>query len=97
MTRINLETDLQPLSEFRANASSIIDKVKNENRTIIITQHGKGAAVLISVSEYERLIDKIELLEDIATSKAQFEAGLVRDHDEVMKELREQIQSKGNA
>jgi len=62
-----------------------------------VTQHGKGAAVLISVSEYERLIDKIELLEDIATSKAQIEAGLGRDHDEVMRELREQIQSKGNA
>jgi len=94
MTRINLETDLQPLSEFRANASSIIDKVKNENRTIVITQHGKGAAVLISISEYERLIDKIELLEDIATSKAQIEAGLGRDHDEVMRELRDRYQLK---
>ena len=94
MTRFNLETDLQPLSEFRANASSIIDKVKNENRTIVITQHGKGAAVLISVSEYERLIDKIELLEDIATSKAQIEAGQVVEHDQVMKELRERIKPK---
>jgi len=94
MTRINIESDLQPLSEFRANASSIIDKVKNENRTIVITQHGKGAAVLLSVSEYERLIDKIELLEDIATSKAQIEAGEVVEHIDVMREMRDRYRLK---
>lgn len=94
MTRINLESDLQPLSEFRANASSIIDKVKNENRTIIITQHGKGAAVLMSVSEYERMRDRIELLEDIATARAQIAAGHGVDHETVMRELRSKLKNK---
>jgi prevent-host-death family protein len=94
MTRINLENDLQPLSEFRANASSIIDKVKNENRTIIITQHGKGAAVLMSVSEYEKMRDKIELLEDIATARAQIAAGEFVSHEEAMQIFREKIRQK---
>jgi antitoxin YefM len=94
MTRIHLEEDLQPLSEFRANASSIIDKVKNENRIVVITQHGKGAAVLMSVSEYERMRDRIELLEDIATARAQIEAGLVTSHEVAMKNFRERIRPK---
>jgi prevent-host-death family protein len=94
MLRINLENDLQPLSEFRANASSIIDKVKNENRTIIITQHGKGAAVLMSVSEYEKMRNKIELLEDIATARAQLDVGLGVDHKTVMRELRDRVRMK---
>ncbi len=94
MKRINLENDLQPLSEFRANAASIIDKVKNENRTIIITQHGKGAAVLMSVSEYEKMRDKLELLEDIVTARSQLDAGLGVDHETVMRELRDRIRKK---
>jgi len=94
MTRINFENDLQPLSEFRANASSIIDKVKNENRIVVITQHGKGAAVLMSVSEYEKMRDKIELLEDIATARAQLDAGLGVDHETVMRELRDRVRMR---
>ena len=94
MARINVENDLQPLSEFRANVSSIIEKVKNENRTVVITQHGRGAAVLLSVSEYERMRDRIELLEDIATARAQIEAGQVTNHEVVMKNFRDKIRSR---
>lgn len=88
MSKIDLTKDIQPLSEFRANASTIIEQVKNENRTILITQHGKAAAVLMSVSEYEELIDTIQLMKDVAIARSQLDAGQGLDHNEMMNELR---------
>jgi len=42
---------------------------------MIITQHGKGVAVLLDVNEYEVMQEKIELLQDIQTSISQLENG----------------------
>lgn len=41
----------------------------------MITQNGKSSAVLMDVSEYEAIIDKIELLQDIQLAKSQIEEG----------------------
>ena len=42
---------------------------------MIITQHGKGVAVLLDVNEYEVMQEKIGLLQDIQTSISQLENG----------------------
>jgi prevent-host-death family protein len=94
MCKIDLTKDIQPLSEFRANASTIIEQVKNENRTILITQHGKAAAVLMSVSEYEELIDTIQLMKDVAIARSQISSGNVIEHSEAMRQLREKYKPK---
>ena len=75
MRRIQLDKDVQPLSEFRANVASFIEKVRTTKRPLVITQHGKSAAVMLDVSEYEMLLEKIELLTDIQTAESQVERG----------------------
>ena len=56
MERINLEEDIRPLSEFRAHTASFVDHVKRTGRPLVLTQHGKSAAVLLDVREYQRLL-----------------------------------------
>lgn len=75
MQRIQLKEDIQPLSEFRSKVAYYFDKIKSTKRPLIITQNGKSAAVLLDVSEYESMVDKIELLGDIETSEKQIERG----------------------
>lgn len=76
MSRLRLDQDIQPLSEFRAGAASFIRQVNETRRPIVITQRGKGVAVVVDVAEYEAMQDKIELLEDIQKAEAQLNAGL---------------------
>lgn len=76
MQRVNLETDIRPLSDFRANIASMIDEIKRTKRPIILTQHGRSAAVMLDVSEYEKILEKIELLSDIQLAETQIENGL---------------------
>jgi prevent-host-death family protein len=65
MVRIKLDKDIMPISEFRANATSLIEQVNRTKRPLVITQHGKSSAILLDVSEYENLIETVELLKDI--------------------------------
>lgn len=68
MKRLHLDKDIQPLSEFRANAASMIEKLKAHHRPLVMTQHGKSSAVLLDVSDYEKMVDTIELLQEVNQS-----------------------------
>jgi len=75
MHRIQLDKDVKPLSEFRSKVASYLEHVHNTKRPLLITQNGKSSAVLMDVVEYETIIDKIELLQDIQLAKTQIEDG----------------------
>lgn len=93
MQRVLLDQDIKPLSEFRANTAAFIKQVQTTKRPLVITTHGKSAAVLLDVGEYEALIEKSEVLQDIHTAERQLEEGKGLDHEEaksrVLKSLRQ--------
>ena len=75
MQRLRIDQDIKPMSEFRTGIASFLKQVHDTKRPMIITQHGKGVAVLLDVNEYEVMQEKIELLQDIQTSISQLENG----------------------
>ncbi|MEJ2767048.1 type II toxin-antitoxin system Phd/YefM family antitoxin [Photobacterium sp. MCCC 1A19761] len=76
MSRIHFDKDIQPLSEFRAGVASFIKQINETRRPLVITQRGKGVAVVLDVAEYEAMQEKIELLEEMRTAEAQLASGL---------------------
>ncbi len=58
MSRIHLDQDIQPLSEFRAGVASFIKQINETRRPLVITQRGKGVAVVLDVAEYEAMQEK---------------------------------------
>ncbi len=93
MRRLVIDQDIRPLSEFRSGIASFIKQVDETRRPLVITQHGKGVGVLLSVAEYQAMQEKIEILEDIQTSISQLAEGKGLDHDTardmVLKSLRD--------
>jgi prevent-host-death family protein len=73
--RLKLNTDIKPVSEFRANAAELIDHVKSSRRPLVLTQRGHSTAVVLDVAEYERMVDEIELLSDVRTAIQQIDSG----------------------
>lgn len=94
MKRIQLNKDVTPLSEFRANVSATIEKARKTKRPILITQNGKGSAVLLGINEYEALIDKMELMEEIRLAEEDVKAGRVFSTDNVMSDIRKKLRTK---
>jgi len=91
MHRIQLDKDIQPLSEFRSRLAFYFAKVKKTKRPLVITQNGKSAAILIDVSEYESMVEKIEVLEDIELAESQIKDGLVITHQDVKKRFTKSV------
>ncbi len=90
-TRIEIDQDIQPLSEFRKHAADFIDRIKNQKRSIILTQHGKSAAVLVDVSEYQRMVDKLDLMDELIEAERQIARGDVVSHQEAKKRIKENL------
>lgn len=63
MGRLNIEEDIRPLSEFRANTAALVKQVKNTRRPLVLTQHGKSTVVLLDVGHYESLMSSLESYE----------------------------------
>ncbi len=84
---ISIDQDIQPLSEFRKNTASFIERLRKNKSTIVLTQHGKSAAVLINVSTYQNMIDKIELMEELMEAERQIMRGETVPHEEAKREL----------
>lgn len=87
MTTVRFSEDIRLVSEFRANTAAFIEQVQTTRRPILLTQHGRGAAVLIDVAEYERLVERAEVLEDIQLAEEQVARGEGIEHEEVERRL----------
>lgn len=90
-TRVELDQDIRSLSEFRKNAASFIERIQKQKRSIVLTQHGKSAAVLVDVSEYQRMIDKLDMMEDLLEAERQIARGEVYSHEEAKKRIKENL------
>jgi len=86
--------DIQPLTAFRANVASFVDQVRETGRPLVLTQHGRSAAVLLGAADYEALIDELEVLRDIQVSERELAEGRGIPHEQVAQELREIVRSR---
>jgi prevent-host-death family protein len=91
MATLKPSQDVQPLSAFRANAAGFLDQVRSTKRPLVLTQHGKSAAVVLDVDQYEALVDEIEVIRDIRQAKDELARGEGIPHDEVVAELRARL------
>ncbi len=92
MQRLKIDQDIKPLSEVRIGIANYIKQVRDTKRPVIITQHGKGVAILLDASEYENMQEKLELLTDVQTSLSQLAQGQGISHEEAKDKLLKRVQ-----
>lgn len=88
MPQLRPSTDVRPVTDFRANTSAVLEQVQTTKRPIILTQHGRSAAVLLDPQVFEDLVSENEFLRELAISETQFASGHVLPHDEVVRRVR---------
>ena len=92
MQRLKIDQDIRPLSEVRTGIANFIKQVHDTKRPLIITQHGKGVAVLLDAHEYEAMQEKLELLTDIQISLNQLESGQGINHEGAKEKVLNRVQ-----
>ncbi|MEP0004772.1 MAG: type II toxin-antitoxin system Phd/YefM family antitoxin [Balneola sp.] len=88
---ISLSKDIEPLSEFRKKSADFVKRLKKDKQPIVLTQHGKSAAVLMDVSEYERIAERMEMLEDLLEAKQQVDQGNTFTMDEAKERIEKHL------
>jgi antitoxin YefM len=88
MGRPKYDSDIRPVSEFRANAAELIEQVRESGRPLILTQRGHSAAVVLDVTAYQQMIEEIELLRDVRESEKQLAAGKAVSNRDAKAQLR---------
>lgn len=93
MANIKPTQDLVPLSTFRAHVTELLKQTQATGRPIIITQHGRGAGVLMSADEYEKLTDSQAYTRSITVGQAQLAAGEGIPHEQVAERFRRKVKA----
>ncbi len=82
-----------PVREFRRNLSQLLSDVADRRDHVLVSRHGRPAAALVPVDEYEALEETAEILSD-SDALAALEAGLAeleRDETVTLEELRREL------
>ena len=83
MPQVNYAEDIVPLSSFRADVTRLMSQTRKTHRPIVITQNGRAANVFLDVSDYQQLVDKLDLMMDIYKGERDIAAGCVHSTDDV--------------
>ncbi len=63
---INLK-NIVPLTDFRNNVKKYLQELSVHKQPIVLTQHGKSAAVILNAESYQQMQDQMDLMRKVAT------------------------------
>lgn len=87
MKPLRISQDIVPMAEFKGRAAHWFRRMAENNQPVVITQNGKPAGVLLSPTEFDRLVERERLLTDVEAGVADLEAGRTLTTDELKRKL----------
>lgn len=87
MKPLHVSQDIVPVGAFKAQASRLLRRLRDERRPIVITQNGKPAAVLVTPEEFDRLREHSQFLDAVNAGLADSAAGRLTDDEALDAEL----------
>lgn len=85
MRHIRVASDIVPVSDFKAQAATWLDRLAETGQPVVITQNGKAAGVLLSPGAYDLLTERARFVAAVEEGLADSNAGRVVSHDDVVK------------
>jgi len=87
MKDILVASDIIPVGQFKSGLAKYLKEIKNKRNTLIITQNGKPAGVLISPSEYDDMRQTKLFIDSISRGLSDSEKGEVLSASQLKSEL----------
>ena len=85
--------DVRPVSDLRQNMAEVMESIDSDKRPVILTKHGRGRYILLSIEEYNQLVAINELYRAIDEGIADIEKGRISDFREFAAQLREDMKN----
>jgi prevent-host-death family protein len=81
---VRFSEDVRGLTELKAKGSEVVDRVVRTRRPTLITRRGQGVAVIVELSEYERLQDEVAFVRGVEAAIRESRDGVLDDHAEAL-------------
>jgi antitoxin YefM len=94
MKSILVANDIIPVGQFKSGLAKYLKEINNKRNSLIITQNGKPAGVLVSPSEFDELRQTKLFIDSISRGLSDSEKGEVLSTSKVRKELQKLRLSK---
>lgn len=91
MKPVSVQDDIIGIGEFKTHAAKILRGLREQGRPIVITQHGKPAAVLITPEDFDRLSERERFVAAVEQGLAESDAGLGVDDGDINTILDEEL------
>ncbi len=69
--------NIRPLTDFRNKMKEYIKELNEHKKPIILTQHGKSAAVLLNAEKFQEMQDQIEFMRKVALGLEDYKSNRV--------------------
>jgi len=74
-TAIKFSEDIVPLSDLKINTGRIMNQVDSTHRSVLLTNRGRGVAVLQSLYDYETGTEEMAFMKAILSGFADIDEG----------------------
>lgn len=91
-----LQERIRPSADLRNHYNEISKQCREGKEAVIITVNGRGDTVSLGYEEYNRMKARIELLEMLAESEEDVNAGRVASIEDTFADLRTILKEKRN-
>lgn len=87
MAPIRLSEDVVPLSDLKTKPGRIVGQIEKSKRPVLLTNRGRGVAVVQSLTEYESDAEEKKFMRAVVQGLLELEGGNELDLDAVKKRL----------
>lgn len=86
--------DILSLSQFKADASRLLDRVRDAPATLVLTQNGRARAVVQDYEHYQARERAVLMLKLMVQGERESSSGDTLPQAEVFAQLRQQLQAQ---
>jgi PHD/YefM family antitoxin component YafN of YafNO toxin-antitoxin module len=81
------------LSEFKADASRLLDQIRADSATLVLTQDGRARAVVEGYEQFQARQRALVMLKLMAQGERDLEEGRVVPQEQVFADLRRRLEA----
>jgi len=85
---IKFSEDIVPLSDLKVNPGKVVNHAQDTHRPILLTNRGRGVAVVQSLEEYENLEEERAFMKAVTQGLVEIKEGKELNLADVKKKLR---------
>lgn len=78
---------LVPITDMKRQGGKILDALRQDRSPMVITEHGRAAAVLMDLASYEAMTRRAEILKGLEEAERDIAEGRVHSWEEVKADL----------